>query len=248
VSERDAFGNPIAESGGGGDARPVTGGDPLVARAAAPPPPPFPTVPPIPTYAPARTGWWERAIVAAVVIGFVAPFALGGWVAWNAWHAVKPAIGVVKSVRDRAPATPPRGVTGASLLAAGNLAAVLRAARRDPGGRLGLLRLAPERADLQLARRDGGGLDLLQLRADGGRSLVHTQGAGPTKAISYSAIDVEAPARLVRAAAERLHRSPAAIDYLVLADVLGGPRWSAYFQGGAAFGGDAHGRVTRRIE
>jgi hypothetical protein len=34
----------------------------------------------------------------------------------------------------------------------------------------------------------------------------------------------------------------------VLIDILGGPRWSAYFKGGAAFQGDAHGRVTRRIQ
>jgi hypothetical protein len=72
-----------------------------------------------------------------------------------------------------------------------------------------LLRLAPERADLQLARR-GGGLDLLQLRADGGRSLVRTPGAtgAPSKAIIFSQIDRAAPARLVRAAARRCTARP----------------------------------------
>ncbi|MCW2983995.1 MAG: hypothetical protein JWR63_1565, partial [Conexibacter sp.] len=133
------------------------------------------------------------------------------------------------------------------MLAAGNLDAALRSARRDPGGRLGLVRLAPARADLQLTRTDGG-LNLLQLRAGGGRTLMRTQGTGPSKAISFSSIDVKAPARLVRAAAERLHRSPAAIDYVVLIDLAGGATWSASFHGGALFQGDAHGRVTRRVQ
>jgi hypothetical protein len=127
------------------------------------------------------------------------------------------------------------------------LAKALRAARRDPGGRLVLLRVAPERADLQLARR-GGGLDLLQLRADGGRSLVRTPGT-PGKAIAFSRVDAHAPNRLVHAAARRLGRSTKAIDYVVLIDPgVGGPRWSAYFKGGAAFLGDAHGRLVRRIQ
>jgi hypothetical protein len=35
---------------------------------------------------------------------------------------------------------------------------------------------------------------------------------------------------------------------VVLIDVLGAPRWSAYFEGGAAFQGDVHGRIARRIQ
>jgi hypothetical protein len=34
----------------------------------------------------------------------------------------------------------------------------------------------------------------------------------------------------------------------VLINVLDGPRWSAFFKGGAAFQGDAHGHITRRIQ
>jgi hypothetical protein len=34
----------------------------------------------------------------------------------------------------------------------------------------------------------------------------------------------------------------------VLIDVPGGPTWSAFFHGGALFQGDAHGRVTRRVQ
>jgi hypothetical protein len=36
--------------------------------------------------------------------------------------------------------------------------------------------------------------------------------------------------------------------YLVLFTILDRPRWSAYFTGGAAFQGDAHGRIVRRIQ
>jgi hypothetical protein len=41
---------------------------------------------------------------------------------------------------------------------------------------------------------------------------------------------------------------PSSIDYLVLFNVLDGPQWSAYFTDGAAFQGDAHGKIVRRIQ
>jgi hypothetical protein len=284
VTERDAFGNPIPERPT--TTRPVTSGDPLGAvggaamgggataappRPASPtasssPPPPAPApatvfvggaIPTLPNYGPSKTTGLGRVVRWLMVLLFVAPFAIGGLVAYNAFHTVKTTIPIIKSIRDLAPVNPsnnakpaaaaPTGVTGGSMLRAANLDRALRAARRDPGGHLGLLRVAPERADLQLARK-GGGLDILQLTADGGRSLVRTPGTPPSKAIIFSKIDTKAPARLVRAGAKRLHRTPTAIDYVVLLDVLGGPRWSAYFQGGAAFQGDAHGHVTNRIQ
>jgi hypothetical protein len=219
----------------------------------------------IPTYGPSKRGLGGRLIGLLVTIAFLAPFAIGGWVAYNAFTTAKTVNTVVKGVRDFATATtaddhgdrrgteaeaptPPRGVSGASMLSAANFGRALRAARRDPGGQLGLLPLAPERADFQLNRR-GGGLDLLQLRYDGGRSLIRPPGgAGARKAIIFSTVDRQAPSRLVRQAAHRLGRSTKSIDYVVLLDILGGPRWSAYFKGGAAFQGDAHGRVTRRIQ
>jgi hypothetical protein len=223
VTETDAFGNPIDG--------------------------PAPSV--VPAHAPSGTSWGARLVGLLVIAAFVAPFAIGGWVAWNALHTAKTATAVIKGVRDLAPTpaahAPPAGVSGTSMLAARNLDRALASARRDPGGRLGLLRLAPERADLHLTRR-GGGIDLLQLRADGGRSLVRMPGDVTRKAIIFSTIDRAAPSRLVRRAARRLGRSPKAIDYVVLIDILGAPRWSAYFRGGAAFAGDAHGAITSRIQ
>ena len=132
------------------------------------------------------------------------------------------------------------------MLHASTLRTALAAARRDPGGRLTLLRVARERADLQLAR-PGGGLTLVQVRADGGRTVIKAPGT-PSRTVGFARVDANAPSRLVRQAAHRLGRSTRSIDYVVLANFLGGPQWSAYFKGGAAFQGDAHGHVVRRIQ
>ncbi|HWH92458.1 MAG TPA: hypothetical protein VNT03_01240 [Baekduia sp.] len=213
-----------------------------------------------------RFDWTDRLVGLFLVALFIVPFGVGGWFAYSTWHdTAKPAISAIKSVRDiadgaattpaddngdhRTPAapTPPRGLSGSSLLKPAALDRVLRAVRREPGGKLRLLRLAPDRADLQLTRGNGG-LSIVQLRWDGGRTLVRTPaGAGGAKTIMFSEVDRHAPQRLVTAAAQRLHRSTKGIDYVVLLDVLGAPGWSAYFTGGAAFQGDAHGRIVRRI-
>jgi hypothetical protein len=177
--------------------------------------------------------------------------------------AVSPAVDVINDVRETVreqaktatdasrrstDGSPPRGLQRGSLLRPAVFDKLLRKVRADPGGKLLLLRLAPERADLQLSR-SGGGMSIVQLRSDGGRSLVRTSAGGSaSKAIIFSKIDRGAPARLVRAAARRLGRKTSSIDYLVLLNVLDGPTWSAYFKGGAAFHADAHGKIVRRIQ
>jgi hypothetical protein len=257
VTERDAFGNLIDDDPGATAG--LSRGDPLRTSAATT------TLTP---RAPERVrGSWDITdkLVGLFFVGlFLVPLAIGAWLAYTAWHdTAKPAISAIKSVqRDLAPTTtaadgntddhrtpagPPRGLSAESLLKPAALDRILAGARRDPGGKLGLLRLAPERADLQLARK-GGGMDLLQLRYDGGRSLIHTPGTPPATSTAFSTIDTHAPQRLVTAAAHRLHRSTKAIDYVVLIGVLDEPTWSAYFTGGAAFQGDAHGHITRRIQ
>jgi hypothetical protein len=200
-----------------------------------------------------------------VTLVFLTPLLVGGWVAWSTFHdTVTPALDAVKGVRDQfevaqdatAPGSDdhgdhrttakPTGVAGHSLLVADRVRGVLRKVRRDPGGRLLILRLAPDRANLQLTH--GSGLSLLQLGWDGTRSLVTSPSGGASgKPILFSSIDAKAPARLVRRGARRAGVSTKSIDYVVLINVLGGPRWSAYFKGGAAFGGDAHGRILNRI-
>jgi hypothetical protein len=211
------------------------------------------TFPTIPAYGPSKTSWWERLAGFAVFLVFAAPLAIGGYFAYSTFHTAKDAVeGVsIKSV-VRATPTTPGGDKAAkpaaprlNMLNAKNLRGALAVAKKDPGGRLTLLRVAPDRANLQLARK-GGGLNLLELRADGGSSVIQSPGT-PNKTIGFARVDVKAPSRLVRQAAHRLGRSTKSIDYVVLINVLDGPRWSAYFKGGAAFQGDAHGRVVRRI-
>ena len=68
-------------------------------------------------------------------------------------------------------------------------------------------------------------------------SLVRTPGTATTP-IPYNKIDVKAPLRLA-------HRTKRSIDYVVLINLLGGPRWTAYLKGGAMVRGDAHGRPIR---
>ena len=270
MTERDAFGNPIEPTSpstapsatplAGIPAAPVPAPTPAAAAAPKPAPAPAPidfgaAIPTIPTYGPSRTSWGARFVGLAVFLLFAAPLAIGGYAAYNAFHTAKDAVhGVAITSRGLTSGLTPTTTTGtpkasatASLLHASTLRAALAAARRDPGGRLTLLRVAPDRADLQLARK-GGGLTLVQIRADGGRNVIQTPGT-PSATIGFARVDVTAPSRLVRRAAKRLGRSTRSIDYVVLTNFAGsGPQWSAYFKGGAAFSGDAHGRITRRIQ
>jgi hypothetical protein len=255
VTEHDAFGNPIEDART--TSQPLTSGDPLTLGA--------PTAPrPLPPPAPPRRA--RRRLLGGLgglfgLLLFFGPFLAGGWFVYSTIHdAVDDTTGVISTfdssrttVTPGTPAgprtsAPPRGLGARSLLTPTAVDALLRKARADPGGKLLLLRLAPDRADLQLSR-PGGGLSILQLRFDGERTLVRTpSGATGSKTIVFSTIDRHAPARLVRAAAHRLGRKVSSIDYVVVINILGKPMWSAYFTGGAAFQGDAHGHITRRIQ
>jgi hypothetical protein len=278
MTERDAFGNPIEDaqpisqpltSGDPLDVGdPLTSGDPLTNSDAMGASKPVAAPAPAGTAVPApRRRRRRRLLGLGGLIGlllFLAPFLIGGWFVYRAFDsAVSPTVEVFKDVReavreqaqtaadaarDATNDPPPRGLQRGSLLRPAAFDTLLRKVRADPGGKLLLLRLAPERADLQLSR-PGGGMSLVQLRSDGGRSLVRTSAGGSaSKTITFSKIDRNAPSRLVRAAAHRLGRKTTSIDYLVLLNILDGPRWSAYFKGGAAFQGDAHGKIVRRIQ
>lgn len=266
MTERDAFGNPIEDAQP--TSQPLTSGDPLIVAAPLISSDAMGTSEPTPAPAPATPRHRQRRLLGlGGCIGlllFFAPLMIGGWFVYRAFDsAVSPTVDVIKDLREtvRGQVTtaieatddlktdpPPRGLQRGSLLRPAAVDALLRKVRADPGGTLLLLRLAPERADLQLRRR-GGGMSVVQLRFDGGRSLVRTAAGGSaSKTITFSKIDRDAPARLVRSAARRLGRKTTSIDYLVLFNILDGPRWSAYFKGGAAFQGDAHGKIVRRIQ
>jgi hypothetical protein len=275
MTERDAFGNPIEDaqptsvpltSGDplpAGD--PLTSGDPLFSSDAMGASKPAPV--PAPAPAAPRRRRQRRLLGLGGLIGlllFFAPLMIGGWFVYQAFdNAVSPTVNVIKDVREAVReqaknaaeaarsstnGPPPRGLQRGSLLRPAAFDALLSKVRANPGGKLLLLRLAPERADLQLGR-PGGGMSIVALRSDGGRSLVRTPAGGSaSKSITFSKIDRDAPSRLVRAAARHLGRKTSSIDYLVLFNILDGPRWSAYFKGGAAFQGDAHGKIVRRIQ
>jgi hypothetical protein len=267
MTDRDAFGNLIEPDRPAGSVRPLTGGDPLGATSSSIPPPAM--TPPATQAAPPAPAAAQRSprrrrllgpllgwIVALLV---VSPFVIGGYFVYRTFHdTVKPAIGAVQDVRDRVEAAQedgngdqrttaaPTGVSGHSLLVADRVERLLGQVRRDPGGRLLMLRLAPDRANVQLSHGDG--LAILQVGWDGARSLTTTpSGSATVKSIIFSSIDTKAPARLVRRAAHRAGVSTKTIDYVVIVNVAGAPRWSAFFKGGAGFGGDAHGRIVNRI-
>jgi hypothetical protein len=269
MTERDAFGNPIEDAQP--TSQPLSSGDPLIVAEPRISSDAMGTSEPAPAPAPAtprrRRRRQRRLLGLGGLIGllvFLAPFLVGGWFVYRAFDsAVSPTVDVIKdmreavreqaktatdAVRSSTDDAPPRGLQRGSLLRPAAVDTLLRKVRADPGGKLLLLRLAPERADLQLSHT-GGGMSIVALRYDGGRSLVRTSAGGSaSKAITFSKIDRDAPARLVRAAARRLGRKTSSIDYLVLFNILDGPRWSAYFKGGAAFQGDAHGKIVRRIQ
>jgi hypothetical protein len=255
MAPRDAFGNEIPERGVG--TAPVEGLPP--GGPAAPPfvPPPPPAPPSAARSRPAPRPGPRRALVALLVLGAFAVAAAGAVALAHvgrdalrtADHAVAQVHAALPSVPTPSPpAAPPRGTGGGSLLAHGNLDRALARGVRAGSGRLRILRVAPARLDLQFGRADGG-LDLVSVDWNSDPRTVHTSSgaAGGPPALRIAAIDREAPARLVRSAAARLHRSTKAIDYLVLMDVLGHPRWTAYFTGGGAFTADAHGRAAHRI-
>lgn len=266
MSERDAFGNPIEDAQP--TSRPLTSGDPLIVAEPLISSDAMGTSEPAPApalAAPRRRRRRRGLLGLGGLIGLLlvlAPFLIGGWFVYRAFdNAVSPTVEVFNDMREAvreqtknaADASrddpPPRGLQDGSLLRPAAFATLLRRVRADPGGNLLLLRLAPERADLRLGRSNGG-LRIVQLRSDGGRTLLasYSYGGDERKSIPFSKIDTGAPSRLVRAAARRLGRKTSSIDYLVLLNILDGPRWSAYFKGGAAFQGDAHGKIVRRIQ
>ena len=60
--------------------------------------------------------------------------------------------------------------------------------------------------------------------------------------IAFSQIDPDAPARLVRAAARREHRSVNDVNFLFIQRNVGRPRWVLVFRGGDRYTADRHGR------
>jgi hypothetical protein len=262
MTERDAFGNPAREDTRAGlrpeprsastplkvpDTTPLTGSDPLRGAGAQDLRGPAGDVWPPPPRRRRRGGGIAAALtVAALVIAGAGALAVVGGT--GGAEAVRDA-GVPAVVEQGSGEQPaPEAERRRPLLSSRGFASALRrAGAGSRGGRLKLVRLAPDRMDAQFARPDGG-LDLVQVKADGARQVIRTAGGtGGTPPLRIAAIDTRAPGRLVGSAAERLGRKPSSVDYLVLLNIGRGPRWSVYFKGGRAFLADVRGRITQRI-
>ena len=146
------------------------------------------------------------------------------------------------------PQRPPRGLSTGSLLRPTAFGRAITRLRTSGYGRLGNLRVAPERIDATLVTK-GGRLRQVQIVPGGTVRVIGTTGAGFAGARTTTMHDIvaSAPSRLTRSAAERLGVPASRVNYLVLSDFAGTRQWNVYFKGGQIFSADARGRITRRI-
>jgi hypothetical protein len=144
-----------------------------------------------------------------------------------------------------APARPPAGIAGRSMVAPGNFGRALE--RLGRMGRVATIRLSPDRVEGQLVKgsRQRGAVVDFQGELTRGAAAGGVRGV---RTVPLSAIDHRAPARLVRGSAARYSVRPKGIDYLILSPWPGeGHRWVAYLKNGVYVQGDRHGRVVRKI-
>jgi hypothetical protein len=190
-------------------------------------------------------------IVLFVLFIFIAPLLVGGLVIFSAVdgasQAVRDGIASIETpARPEAPAVPPKGVGGRSLVRRDNLAPAL-AKLSSTELRLTHLRVAPERIDAQLLTRAGRlrsvqvkpGGDLDRLGPDSGAGFDNT----PT--IPFARLDPRAPQRLARRGAAKLDVPVSTLQYVVPIRFSGQLRWGAYFKRGRYVLGDAAGRYQR---
>lgn len=148
---------------------------------------------------------------------------------------------------DEPDATPPAGLQKRSLVLRGNLAPALRRLeRRSGGGRVRLLRIAPDRIDAQVITPELR-LRNLQHRFTGETQVLSDRsapGAGTLATFTWKDVDASAPRRL----AERAVRggSSRELSYLVLLETSR-LRWSAFLADGTGFSAGPDGRGARRI-
>jgi hypothetical protein len=252
MGERDAFGRKIGEdslsslgwTSRGADASPT---------AAAPDPGVAPTPSPTPRRSAPRRR--VRSGSSGLRVG-VSLFAIAVTLA-----IVGATVGIVQSVSDHvrdatkiitdgspsnptraAPSPGPQG-RNVSLLHPRTLALALRRVRRQAGGRLYNLRVAPDRVDAQVVL-PGGRIRAVQVTRGGSVAVFSTTGSGFSglRTIPWSRIDPRAPGRIARAM-RRFGRSR--FNYAVFLDAAG-LRWSAFNVAGTAFLTGPDGRHLRR--
>ncbi len=147
---------------------------------------------------------------------------------------------------------PPTGIAGRSMVREQNFAGAIRRIAGEELGRPVSIRLSPDRASMQMIK----GTQLrpvvtVDFRGDFAPGPTVGIGSGPPT-FPLAKVDPSAPARLVRAAAERYPAlKPGRLNYLVasLDPTGGGHRWNAYYTGdGGYVAGDARGRVQGRVK
>ncbi len=241
VSEYDAFGRKKGE-------------DPLAELRGVPAPtasPPRPTQPPRPPRPPRRrvpVGPLVVSVLAVIVVAFAglaAMLVVGSDVQGGLSGSVQET--AVEPQQEPAEERPARGLQRGSLLRRDALARAVKAMRVAELGSPVTVRVASDRVDAQLKTRDGR-LRSVQVRQGGApREISLTPGAfDHVQSMRWTAVRPAAVERLVRAAAKRMERSAATIDYLVLMS-LPQPTWGVFFKDGTHFQANAAGKITRRV-
>lgn len=141
----------------------------------------------------------------------------------------------------------PAGLNATSLLRPSNLErAINRAHATGQGARPMMVRVQPDRVDLQLARPDGA-MVLMQIPA-GGPPTVVTTVAGAARGrptMLWSAIEPLAPQRLARATRSTSAAGPSSAEYVVL--LAQTHQWVLYRKNGVGYIADETGRGGMRI-
>jgi hypothetical protein len=249
VPEYDAFGREVGAntlSGLGSGAPTRAAPEAEAAPVETPEPAPSPLRPPRRRR---RRGAGFVALFVLVIV--LAPLAIGGLAIFSAvdgaTDAVRRGVATIAAPEvSAAPAVPPKGVSGRSLVRRDHFAAAL-AKLSGSELRLTHLRLAPARIDAQLLTR-GGRLRSVQVLPGGAtQRLGPDSGSGfdSTGTIPISRLDPRAPQRLARRGAAKLHVRVATLQYLVPTLFSGKVTWVAYFEHARYVLGDAAGRFQR---
>ncbi|MTD46661.1 hypothetical protein GKE82_20800 [Conexibacter sp. W3-3-2] len=144
----------------------------------------------------------------------------------------------------------PVGLERGSMLLRSSFAAAKATMRSGRFGRLKNLSLRPARIDAQFLT-GGGRLRNVEFLPGGKVEQVSLgpPGFGGAQTIPVAPINTAAPYRLTVAAANRLGRPTAEVDYVSYygEDFVGGLVWGVTFRDGTTFQGDSRGRIVRQL-
>ena len=262
MEERDPFGrekddDPLADMGWASEeaAPPASGpaeiGAPSPDAPAAPQPPP--RITPRPSL-PIETDWRApapgRAVRGCAAAGCILPAAVIVFIVAVAAIVIPRAVDEIGDDVDpilpdpvRPQRDPPQGLARGSLLLHANFAAALRRVERASGARrVRLVRVAPDRIDVQAVV--GGRTRLTQTTWDGQTRVIATTPGGGGKTFPWSRVDPAAPQRIASAATRG--RRGTSFDYAVLLDAIS-LTWSAFLKDGTHFTASPDGRNVSRV-